>query len=680
MAMSDEAMFAPPQGITIEAVNGMLAERLAQKHGKASLLRAFIPLPPPFSPVQLIELHVLKSNFYYRYHDDGSDVTATTEYQGEMVDYSRHAVLLGSSGMAELRFIRTHGSRFTPQDCTLFNWLARIITPVLQSWLNDEEQQVALRLLEKDRDHHRVLVDITNAVLSHLDLDDLIADVAREIHHFFGLASVSMVLGDHRKNEKFSLWCSDLSASHCACLPRNMPGDSVLLTQTLQTRQPTLTHRADDLFLWQRDPLLLLLASNGCESALLIPLTFGNHTPGALLLAHTSSTLFSEENCQLLQHIADRIAIAVGNADAWRRMTDLQESLQQENHQLSEQLLSNLGVGDIIYQSQAMEDLLQQVDIVAKSDSTVLICGETGTGKSMLARWLHLHSPRRAANFVKVNCPSLAPTLFESEMFGYAKGAFTGAYAKRIGRIEMAQKGTLFLDEIGELSLDMQSKLLQVMEESSFERVGDARSINVDIRVLSATNIDLETSLAQGRLRRDLFYRLASVTLRLPPLRDRQSDIPILVDYYIKQFSKSWLIEPPHLSASVLGALCNHDWPGNIRELRNVVSRLLLHSLDGAVTEALVRETLHEWDNISGQTAKPAQLLSLSAPAEIPLQASSRGNDTDLPSLEENERAHILEALRLTGGRLSGPRGAAALLKVPRSTLQHRIRKLGIVV
>lgn len=427
MAMSDEAMFAPPQGITIEAVNGMLAERLAQKHGKASLLRAFIPLPPPFSPVQLIELHVLKSNFYYRYHDDGSDVTATAEYQGEMVDYSRHAVLLGSSGMAELRFIRTHGSRFTPQDCTLFNWLAHIITPVLQSWLNDEEQQVALRLLEKDRDHHRVLVDITNAVLSHLDLDDLIADVAREIHHFFGLASVSMVLGDHRKNEKFSLWCSDLSASHCACLPRCMPGESVLLTQTLQTRQPTLTHRADDLFLWQRDPLLHLLASNGCESALLIPLTFGNHTPGTLLLAHTSSTLFSEENCQLLQHIADRIAIAVGNADAWRSMTDLQESLQQENHQLSEQLLSNLGVGDIIYQSQAMEDLLQQVDIVAKSDSTVLICGETGTGKEVIARAIHQLSPRRDKPLVKINCAAIPASLLESELFGHDKGAFTGA-------------------------------------------------------------------------------------------------------------------------------------------------------------------------------------------------------------------------------------------------------------
>ena len=213
---------------------------------KASLLRAFIHATAVQPGTTVV--HVLSASMP-RYADDGSDVTATTEYQGEMVDYSRHAVLLGSSGMAETALFAHHGSRFTPQDCTLFNWLARIITPVLQSWLNDEEQQVALRLLEKDRDHHRVLVDITNAVLSHLDLDDLIADVAREIHHFFGLASVCMVLGDHRKNEKFSLWCSDLSASHCACLPRCMPGESVLLTQTLQTRQPTLTHRADDLFL-----------------------------------------------------------------------------------------------------------------------------------------------------------------------------------------------------------------------------------------------------------------------------------------------------------------------------------------------------------------------------------------------------------------------------------------------
>ena len=617
MAMSDEAMFAPPQGITIEAVNGMLAERLAQKHGKASLLRAFIPLPPPFSPVQLIELHVLKSNFYYRYHDDGSDVTATTEYQGEMVDYSRHAVLLGSSGMAELRFIRTHGSRFTPQDCTLFNWLAHIITPVLQSWLNDEEQQVALRLLEKDRDHHRVLVDITNAVLSHLDLDVLIADVAREIHHFFGLASVSMVLGDHRKNEKFSLWCSDLSASHCACLPRCMPGESVLLTQTLQTRQPTLTHRADDLFLWQRDPLLHLLASNGCESALLIPLTFGNHTPGALLLAHTSSTLFSEENCQLLQHIADRIAIAVGNADAWRSMTDLQESLQQENHQLSEQLLSNLGVGDIIYQSQAMEDLLPA-------------------------------------------------SLLESELFGHDKGAFTGAINTHRGRFEIADGGTLFLDEIGDLPLELQPKLLRVLQEREIERLGGSRTIPVNVRVIAATNRDLWQMVEDRQFRSDLFYRLNVFPLELPPLRDRPEDIPLLAKHFTQKMARHMNRAIDAIPTEALRQLMSWDWPGNVRELENVIERAVLLTRGNSLNLHLnVRQSrlLPTLNEDSALRSSMAQLLHPTTPEN-----------------DEEERQRIVQVLRETNGIVAGPRGAATRLGMKRTTLLSRMQRLGISV
>ncbi|MCQ5653872.1 DNA-binding transcriptional regulator HyfR [Escherichia coli] len=666
MAMSDEAMFAPPQGITIEAVNGMLAERLAQKHGKASLLRAFIPLPPPFSPVQLIELHVLKSNFYYRYHDDGSDVTATTEYQGEMVDYSRHAVLLGSSGMAELRFIRTHGSRFTSQDCTLFNWLARIITPVLQSWLNDEEQQVALRLLEKDRDHHRVLVDITNAVLSHLDLDDLIADVAREIHHFFGLASVSMVLGDHRKNEKFSLWCSDLSASHCACLPRCMPGESVLLTQTLQTRQPTLTHRADDLFLWQRDPLLLLLASNGCESALLIPLTFGNHTPGALLLAHTSSTLFSEENCQLLQHIADRIAIAVGNADAWRSMTDLQESLQQENHQLSEQLLSNLGIGDIIYQSQAMEDLLQQVDIVAKSDSTVLICGETGTGKEVIARAIHQLSPRRDKPLVKINCAAISASLLESELFGHDKGAFTGAINTHRGRFEIADGGTLFLDEIGDLPLELQPKLLRVLQEREIERLGGSRTIPVNVRVIAATNRDLWQMVEDRQFRSDLFYRLNVFPLELPPLRDRPEDIPLLAKHFTQKMARHMNRAIDAIPTEALRQLMSWDWPGNVRELENVIERAVLLTRGNSLNLHLnVRQSrlLPTLNEDSALRSSMAQLLHPTTPEN-----------------DEEERQRIVQVLRETNGIVAGPRGAATRLGMKRTTLLLRMQRLGISV
>ena len=322
---------------------------------------------------------------------------------------------------------------------------------------------------------------------------------------------------------------------------------------------------------------------------------------------------------------------------------------------------------------------------VTKLNIPVLITGETGTGKSMLARWLHRHSPRRDENFVKVNCPSIAPTLFESEMFGYAKGAFTGATAKRIGRIELAQNGTLFLDEIGELAPEMQSKLLLVMEESSFERVGEAESVGVDIRVISATNIDLAQAMAEGRLRRDLYYRLGSVVVRMPSLRERKNDIPLFVDHFIQQFAKEYEIRPPRLNRSVVQALHGHSWPGNIRELRNVVSRILLHSLDSAVTEDFVREALHQWspENVQMSDDGAATNIHASNTGFAKSHAEQADNEyspasTHLPTLEENEKTHIERALRQAGGRISGPRGAAALLGVPRTTLQHRMRKLGM--
>ena len=519
----------------------------------------------------------------------------------------------------------------------------------------------------------RIIYRLSKLVPDKMDRSGLFSFFSKELRASFHYDRFSIFLYDAERDFLTAFTAADGTVVEVFSDTRI--AQNTVAWQAIQTRKPVVIKNLASLN-WGG---AVSLASVGLTATIALPLILNRQVIGTLHVSFVRQPDNLVEILNLLQQLSPVLTtfLFVILTEERRARTQAADRAALDSPCETE---AAFPLENSLLETKAMTKVMALARKAAKLHIPVLISGETGTGKSMLARWLHLHSPRRAANFVKVNCPSLAPTLFESEMFGYAKGAFTGAYAKRIGRIEMAQKGTLFLDEIGELSLDMQSKLLQVMEESSFERVGDARSINVDIRVLSATNIDLETSLAQGRLRRDLFYRLASVTLRLPPLRDRQSDIPILVDYYIKQFSKSWLIEPPHLSASVLGALCNHDWPGNIRELRNVVSRLLLHSLDGAVTEALVRETLHEWDNISGQTAKPAQLLSLSAPAEIPLQAPSRGNDTDLPSLEENERAHILEALRLTGGRLSGPRGAAALLKVPRSTLQHRIRKLGIVV
>lgn len=325
-----------------------------------------------------------------------------------------------------------------------------------------------------------------------------------------------------------------------------------------------------------------------------------------------------------------------------------------------------------LLETREMRKVMTLARNVAKINIPVLITGETGTGKSMLAQWLHKNSPRRQANFVKVNCPSLAPTLFESELFGHAKGAFTGSISKRIGRIEMAQGGTLFLDEITELQPEMQSKLLQVIEEGVFERVGESTPIGVDFQIISASNMEMSKVLATGVLRQDLFYRLAAVILHMPPLRERKMDLPVFIDYFSRQFAEQYEIRPVRLPRSILQILYEYEWPGNIRELRNVLSRLLLHSLDGAITESFVRESLHEW------SVAPTPMPETSVPPRE--KCMDAAQDSPPMTLEENERAHIKKILKLTNGRLSGPRGASTLLGVPRSTLQHRIRKLNIKI
>lgn len=384
------------------------------------------------------------------------------------------------------------------------------------------------------------------------------------------------------------------------------------------------------------------------------------------MLAHTSSTLFSEENCQLLQHIADRIAIAVGNADAWRSMTDLQESLQQENHQLSEQLLSNLGVGDIIYQSQTMEDLLQQVDIVAKSDSTVLICGETGTGKEVIARAIHQLSPRRDKPLVKINCAAIPASLLESELFGHDKGAFTGAINTHRGRFEIADGGTLFLDEIGDLPLELQPKLLRVLQEREIERLGGSRTIPVNVRVIAATNRDLWQMVEDRQFRSDLFYRLNVFPLELPPLRDRPEDIPLLAKHFTQKMARHMNRAIDAIPTEALRQLMSWDWPGNVRELENVIERAVLLTRGNSLNLHLnVRQSrlLPTLNEDSALRSSMAQLLHPTTPEN-----------------DEEERQRIVQVLRETNGIVAGPRGAATRLGMKRTTLLSRMQRLGISV
>jgi formate hydrogenlyase transcriptional activator len=315
---------------------------------------------------------------------------------------------------------------------------------------------------------------------------------------------------------------------------------------------------------------------------------------------------------------------------------------------------------EIVGKSIALRLLLDQVETVAPTESTVLICGETGTGKELVARALHNLSPRRSNAFVKVNCAAIPAGLLESELFGHERGAFTGAIAQRIGRFELANRGSIFLDEIGDVSLELQPKLLRVLQEREFERLGSTRTLRTDARLIAATNRDLAAMVMEQKFRSDLFYRLNVFPVRVPPLRERREDIPILVSHFVSKFARHMNKRIESITSETMSALCNYHWPGNIRELQNVLERAVILSSGPVLKVAL--------SDLSANRG----LIKESDPAKPENQGNLRR------FLEETERQRILEALDETRWVIAGPRGAAAHLGVKRSTLQARILKLGI--
>jgi transcriptional regulator with GAF, ATPase, and Fis domain len=317
------------------------------------------------------------------------------------------------------------------------------------------------------------------------------------------------------------------------------------------------------------------------------------------------------------------------------------------------------------FESPSMRRFMTRVHAVAVLDIPVLILGETGTGKSRLAHYIHCRSQRRKMQFVKVNCPAMASTLFESELFGHAKGAFTGAATKRVGRFELAHQGTLFLDEIAELNQEMQSKLLHVLDDSCFERGGESVALSVDARLIAATNVKMRDAVTQGKVRSDFYYRLSSCTLEIPPLRERVEDIPALSSYFVTQLCSQYSLPQIPLSQDLLQRLQVHSWPGNVRELRNVISALLIRQgISGKLSCEDVDEALR-----TDEVAYPEAVAGTKpAPWKPPAACS----------LEEVERQHIVQALSRARGVISGPKGAAKMLGLSRSTLQRRMVKLGI--
>jgi len=310
---------------------------------------------------------------------------------------------------------------------------------------------------------------------------------------------------------------------------------------------------------------------------------------------------------------------------------------------------------EIIGTSSELQDSLQLISRVARTGSTVLILGETGTGKELVARAIHNNSSRSAKTMTRVNCATLPPNLVESELFGHERGSFTGAVERRIGRFEQAHHSTLFLDEIGELSLELQSKLLRVLQEKEIERVGGRNVIEVDVRIIAATNRDLEKDVEEGRFRADLFYRLNVFPINLPPLRNRRDDLPLLATHFVHKLSKKTGSNISSISNYVLEQIMQYDWPGNIRELEHVIERSILLA-DGAILK---------------QIHLPARRQGTSGKLS--------GNGITLKTIEENERDHILSILKHCNGRVSGCKGAAQLLGIPPSTLSSKLKRLGII-
>jgi formate hydrogenlyase transcriptional activator len=383
----------------------------------------------------------------------------------------------------------------------------------------------------------------------------------------------------------------------------------------------------------------------GINESCHVPLVGRDQTLGVMSIGRREALPFTQKDIDLLTEIGVQVAIAIQNALAYREIEELREQLARENLYLENEIRSELNFEEIIGRSGALTQVLRKVETVAPTDSTVVIYGETGTGKELIARALHGLSSRAKKPFVKLNCAAIPASLLESELFGHEKGAFTGAVSQRIGRFELASQGTVFLDEIGELPLELQPKLLRVLQEGEFERLGSSQTLRTNARLIAATNRDLLAMVREHKFRADLYYRVNVFPLELPSLRDRREDIPLLVRHFVQLFSRRMNRGIDTISSESMQALTQYSWPGNIRELQNLIER--------------------------------AVILSSGTVLRVPLN-DLKDRAAVVQTLEESDRKQILKALDAANWVIAGPKGAAALLGLKRSTLQARMAKLGI--
>jgi formate hydrogenlyase transcriptional activator len=414
-----------------------------------------------------------------------------------------------------------------------------------------------------------------------------------------------------------------------------------------------------------------LVVAEGLNAHCLIPLVSRDRPVGVLILARRGEG-FTDEDVDFLREASGQIAIAIENALAYHEISQLKDKLAQEKLYLEEEIRSEMNFENIIGNSPALKHVLELVETVATSDSTVLLLGETGTGKELIARAIHDRSRRKERTFVKLNCAAIPTGLLESELFGHEKGAFTGAITQKVGRMELADQGTLFLDEVGDIPIEIQPKLLRALQEREFERLGSTHTRKVNLRLVAATNRDLEKMIADREFRSDLYYRLHVFPIRIPPLRERKEDIPQLVSYFVQKFAKQMQKKIDAISPAVMKGLTAWDWPGNIRELENFIERAVIVTR-GKSLEAPVGE-LRKTNTVEIPRSEDLKLEPIAR--ERTSSPSDRASVAD--EFERRQRDDIIRALSECKGRVGGADGAAAQLGMNRTTLLARMKKFGI--
>jgi formate hydrogenlyase transcriptional activator len=620
------------------------------------------PVPP--DP----ELAIEESDFWWVYQNQEPLVTSLesidarcSKFQAILKKYGVRCVCTlplttAHSKVGTLTFASKAPDIYTAEEVCFLSVVADQIALAFDNALHFDAAQASHQQLLKKNERVGLLLELTNHVVSNLEFRDLLRAVVASTRRVMGCDGVGITLADS-DNTHLRIYALDYPFKDESYQEESLvPIDDDVSGAVFRSGQPWCGSVQEARRLGLKES-----AQPEVGTVCILPLVSRGRVLGTFGVVKYQENGFTGD-IEFLTQIANQVAIAVENALAFGEIRELKDQLSKEKLYLEDEIRTEMNFAQIIGNSASLRKVLKHVETVAPTDSTVLIYGETGTGKELIARAIHDLSPRRSKPFVKLNCAAIPTGLLESELFGHEKGAFTGAIAQRSGRFEVADGGTIFLDEIGEIPLELQTKLLRVLQEREFERLGSSRTLRTNARLIAATNRDLEAMVSEQKFRSDLFFRVNVFPVHVPPLRERQGDIPLLVRHFTQEFSRHMKKVIETIPSAALDALCRYQWPGNIRELQNVIERAVIISTGPTLSVDVSDLKFPKASHAIEETTS--------------LKSPTTGGLHDV--LEQSERQQILRALEQCNWVVAGLNGAAALLGMKRSTLQQRIRKLGI--